>query len=188
MTRRCLLTLLAAIALPWLLFAAPAAHASIPPHYLIGSLDLDGYCASQGKQGVSLDGSTAYDWHCIASDGERFPISFEAACRQQYGQSAIDRIENFYAPFSVSCWRAAAPTSYITPDISAYCQKAQYHDAVVLLSSSTAYSWQCADFSRGSAVFYSIDMTDVCKWASGGYQAFDRFGDFRDPNSWQCIL
>ncbi|MDH6122694.1 hypothetical protein [Kitasatospora sp. GAS204B] len=184
MLRR-LLVLLCAI--PLLLAAASSANASIPPHYRIGTPDLNAYCASRGDTAAVLDGPTAYDWHCVTSQGARSRIYFDVACQQQYGQgNTTDRIENFYDPTSVSCWRVASLV-YVPPNLAAYCQRALHHDGVVL-TGATVYDWHCVDYSRAGASLYGISMPDVCIWSSGGYRAVDRFVDFYAPNSWRCFM
>jgi hypothetical protein len=69
-------------------------------------VNLDGYCKSLGDTGVSLDGKTAYDWHCVATNGEHIPyLSISKACQWTFGQTGfISRLRDFYDPNSWQCW------------------------------------------------------------------------------------
>lgn len=54
----------------------------------LGGLDLYGFCGSLGYSSASLDGSTAYDWHCDDDQGNTYPIDMNAACLWQYPTAA----------------------------------------------------------------------------------------------------
>lgn len=71
----------------------------------LGGADLDGYCRSLGNQGVSLDGTDAYSWRCVQSDGSHVGIDIGAACRFTWKDpGAIERLGNFFNPYSWECW------------------------------------------------------------------------------------
>jgi hypothetical protein len=54
----------------------------------LGGADLAGYCRSGGFAGISLDGPTAYDWHCLRPPSVRQGLSVIMACRWQYRDSS----------------------------------------------------------------------------------------------------
>jgi len=64
----------------------------------LGGVDLRRYCESMGQQ-VSLDGSTAYDWHC-----SRQAIDMHRACQSQYGDGAIDSMRDYNNVYSWRCY------------------------------------------------------------------------------------
>jgi hypothetical protein len=75
----------------------------------LGGVDLSGYCRSLGYTGVSLDGGTINDWHCVDSSGRRVGIDVGAACRWQYHQSgAVGRWDTFNDPNSWNCFGMAS--------------------------------------------------------------------------------
>jgi hypothetical protein len=56
-----------------------------PTYRTLGGLDLSGYCRSIGDVGgVSLDGTTAYDWHCVTGGGTHVSIDMNDACAWSY--------------------------------------------------------------------------------------------------------
>ncbi|MFD8089135.1 hypothetical protein [Streptomyces malaysiensis] len=72
-----------------------------------GGLDLDGYCKSIGNTGgVSLDGTTASDWHCVAPDGNHVSMSMDDACTYgyPYAASVFSRAADADDPHSWACW------------------------------------------------------------------------------------
>lgn len=70
----------------------------------LGGVDLNGYCQSLGDQGVSLDGSTAYDWHCVDPAGNHLSIDMDAACQWQYSDpNAVSVLGDVNDPKSWSC-------------------------------------------------------------------------------------
>jgi hypothetical protein len=71
----------------------------------LGGVNLDGYCRSIGDVRSTLVGKTAYDWRCVTSSGGKAGIDMTKACRWQYNDpEAIDRVSNFYDPYSWRCW------------------------------------------------------------------------------------
>jgi hypothetical protein len=80
------------------LSASPAA----PSHSVfLGEADLARYCRTQGFLGASLDGATAYDWHCIRSSKAKASLSVIEFCRWQYGSpTAMARYDDFHNPYS----------------------------------------------------------------------------------------
>lgn len=73
--------------------------------YDIGGLDLDTWCKHLGYGGVSLDGSTAYDWKCYISGGPHVGMDLNAACQWTYNNpTAFSRVLNFYDPYSWRCY------------------------------------------------------------------------------------
>jgi hypothetical protein len=64
-------------------------------------------------------------------------------------------------------------------DLNAYCRHVGY-DASKSLN-NTAYGWVCYTDSRMAAV----NVTDACRWQYG-LRAVGQYGDYNNPNSWQC--
>src|SRR5260370_6041662 len=73
---------------------------------ILGTIqNLAGYCQSIGDSTASLDGTTAYDWHCVAPSGQHIFLSMTSACRWQYHDSqALDRLVDYFDPYSWQCW------------------------------------------------------------------------------------
>jgi hypothetical protein len=161
----------------------PVAAAATGPQQF-GGLDLGAYCRSIGYSDAVLTGSTAYDWHCVAGDGSRHDLTFEAACRWTYGADAVDRIGSFKDPVSVGCWRVTA--TVITPAINDYCVSTG-HSAAALLG-TTAYDWHCVNYSRVDPVYFDVSLPAVCQYTVGNSATVDRFNNFYDSRSWQCRI
>jgi hypothetical protein len=69
------------------------------------SVDLNGYCKSQGHKGLIVSGSTAYSLYCQTNSGQRVGISVTNACQWTWGNSnVIARMGNFNDPNSWQCW------------------------------------------------------------------------------------
>ena len=82
-----------------------------PPSYApnlstkLGGVDLQSYCQSLGYVGVSLDGTTAYDWHCDTQSGNHVGIWMDDACGWQYSKNHTRALVNdFYDPGSWKCY------------------------------------------------------------------------------------
>lgn len=149
---------------------------------ILGSANnLSGYCQSIGDRSASLDGNTAYSWHCVTSSGSHVGMSLTAACRWQYQDSqAEDRMVNYFDPYSWECFTNAQRLGTAS-NLSGYCQS--IGDNSASLDGNTAYSWHCVT-SSGSHV--SISMTDACRWQYNNSGALDRLADYFDPYSWEC--
>jgi Concanavalin A-like lectin/glucanases superfamily len=79
-----------------------------------GTPDIDGYCRSLGYQGGSLDGATAYDWHCVSGGGSHVGLDLVRGCGWQYGEGTWQpRSRDFNNPYSWECWRATADYSAV---------------------------------------------------------------------------
>jgi hypothetical protein len=77
----------------------------------LGGVDMQGYCRSRGYSRADLQGATAYDWRCVDISGRRDQISMTDACRWQYATTeVIDRVADFYNPYSWQCWGTSTPT------------------------------------------------------------------------------
>jgi hypothetical protein len=150
--------------------ALPAAQASglidgatQPAGQRLGDLDFSSYCISQGYVGISLDGRTINDWHCVDSAGKKTGLDTGAACRNQYQTSAIGRWDNFNDPFSWSCFALAGGGSTNAQSIG-------WHDGVEdqrrIVGKQYTYSCQ-ANGTQDSALW----GTDVYTWDSRICQA-----------------
>lgn len=161
---------------------SPATAASTTPEQL-GGLDIGAYCRSIGYTDATLTGSTAYDWHCVAGDGSKHDLTFEAACRWTYGtDAAVDRIGNFADPTSTRCWRVTS--AVVTPAINDYCTSTG-HSAAALLG-TTVYDWHCVNYSRVDPVYFDVSLPAVCQYTVGSSATIDRFVNFNDASTWQC--
>lgn len=69
---------------------APAAYLKVDQEKLLGGLDLDGYCRSQGHVRSGLikpqigPGNAHGNWRCIKSNGELKLVVMSDACQWQY--------------------------------------------------------------------------------------------------------
>ena len=148
-----------------------------------GGLDLNSYCQARGYDGVSLDGTTAYDWHCDLG-GATYSIDMHDACGWQYGSAPGGWYPhyNYGDPYSWTCWRGSG-VNRGGLDLNSYCQARGYDG--VSLDGTTAYDWHC---DLGGAT-YGIDLVDACSWQyapaySGAWEP--RYSDFNNPYSWSC--
>jgi hypothetical protein len=137
------------------LSASPAA----PPHSVfLGEADLARYCRTQGFLGASLDGATAYDWHCIRSSKAKASLSVIELCRWQYGSpTAMARYDDFRNPYSWQCWDHVIVLG--RPQLEKYCQAHGYLSAV--LEGPTIDMWHCVSANGGRA---GIDEDSACRW------------------------
>jgi hypothetical protein len=53
----------------------------------LGKVDIARQCRLLGYAEASLDGTTAYDWHCVGPDRRKEGLSVIDACRRQYRQT-----------------------------------------------------------------------------------------------------
>ncbi len=76
------------------------------PHFiLLGPVDLNRYCQSLGDVRASLDGSTAYDWHCVTPSGNHVSIDVIKACQLEYNRSDATAIaSNIHDTSSWKCY------------------------------------------------------------------------------------
>ncbi len=71
----------------------------------LGGVNLNGYCKSIGDTGASLDGKTAFDWHCVTQSGAHVGITVTAACQWQYKRSDASALwNNYFSPYSWRCY------------------------------------------------------------------------------------
>ncbi|BFU46305.1 hypothetical protein [Krasilnikovia sp. MM14-A1004] len=165
------------------LIPVASASASTPSPAQLGGLDLGAYCRAIGWADAALTGPTAYDWHCVANDGRRGDLTFDAACRWTYSTGdAVDRIGDFRDPASVTCFRVTPTVT--TPDFEHYCT-ATGHSAAVLLGASV-YDWRCVSYSRAGPTYYNVYVRAVCQWTTAQTAAIDRFVNYSNARSWQC--
>ncbi|MDI6100795.1 hypothetical protein QLQ12_19470 [Actinoplanes sp. NEAU-A12] len=178
---RAVLLTVATLATALSVFAAPAGATPRTP-YDLGAPDLGGYCQSQGYTDAVLTGSTAYDWHCRGNDNRQADISFDEACRWTYVPRNVHRIGTFSDPASVRCWFVSNRQGG-APDFTRYCRSQGFDTAV--LSGDTAYDWHCRSSESGALA--DINVGQACFETYFGYR-LDRFTNFRDPHSWECLL
>jgi hypothetical protein len=71
-----------------------------------GGLDLQGYCTSIGAvNGVTLAGTTAYDWRCVTGTGAQVAMDLDDACQRQnpHEQAVFARTTAVADPHSWKC-------------------------------------------------------------------------------------
>lgn len=87
-------------------FYVPTGGICIESALVLGGIDVDAYCRYLGYSGARLDGSTAYDWHClnIYTGWVTGQLDMDDACDELYHEPAVARFANFYYPTSWQCW------------------------------------------------------------------------------------
>jgi hypothetical protein len=157
----------------------------------LGGVNLAGWCQEKGGVVVTLQGSTAYNWHCTAIDGREIPVSVLDACRFTYhDQSAVDWLGNFYNPYSWACFTNARQ---LPIDLNGYCKHKGF--AGVEIAGPTAYQIYClrdsgewVELSPNAEESTLLTPGRACQWTWGNMSAIARIANFNDPNSWQCFL
>jgi hypothetical protein len=140
-----------------LVLAAPGARHS----EFLGQPDLAAYCRDQGDAAASLDGTTAYDWHCLNRQGARESLSVIDACRWQYHSStATARFADIGVPDSWECWDRLIVLGVV--DLPGFCRSRGY--VTLSLDGRTTDSWSCVS---GSGTHVKIDPDAACRWQYG---------------------
>jgi hypothetical protein len=120
---------------------ALSAQPAIAHSVFLGPVDLGRYCQTTGFSGVSLDGQTAYDWHCVHLPSGRNSLSVIEACRWQYKSStATASYGKMSDPYSWQCWDHVIDLGRV--DLQRYCVAQGFKSAV--LEGSTDDKWYCA--------------------------------------------
>jgi hypothetical protein len=105
----------------------------------LGGVNLLGWCKEKGGDRVSLQGTTAYHWHCTALDGREIPVNVFEACKSTYHDpNAVDWLGNFFNPYSWACFTNARQLSI---DLNGYCKSKGYKGVEV--AGPTAYNIYC---------------------------------------------
>lgn len=165
-----------------LMATRPASTATSPGHSLfLGLTDMSGYCHSEGYAGVSLDGRTAYDWHCTRAPNVKSGISVTESCRWKYHDAkAVARYDNFHDPSSWQCWGSVENLGQI--DVTGYCQAQGYATAVA--RGATVDTWSCAS---ADGQWATINPDAACRWQFGAQVLVATVGNFNAPlNYWDC--
>ena len=93
--------------------SSTATSTPTPTPIPLGPVDLNRYCQSLGDVRESLDGSTAYDWHCVTSSGNHVNIDIIKACQLEYNRSDATAIaSNINDPSSWKCYYFNYPLSH----------------------------------------------------------------------------
>lgn len=153
-----------------------SAHSSF-----LGPVDLEKYCQATGFVDVSLDGKTAYDWHCVRLPAERSSLSVIEACRQQYKSStAIARYAEMGDPYSWQCWDHVNNLGRV--DLQQYCAARGFSSA--LLEGATDDTWYCVGDHRHQI---AIDPDSACRWQYGQQVLVAAEPHYRQPwEQWDC--
>jgi hypothetical protein len=124
----------------------------------LGEVDLAGYCRAQGYSGVSLDGTTAADWHCTRVPNVKDSLSVIEACRWQYHRSlALARYADARNPDSWQCWDDVVVLGRV--DLNTYCRA---HGSLAA-QWDAALGWNC----RGADRTILINADSACRWQFG---------------------
>jgi hypothetical protein len=169
---------LAGVLFGMFLSASPAA----PPHSIfLGQADLARYCRIHEQAAVSLDGTTAYDWHCTQPPAVKTSLSVIELCRWQYGSpTATARYDDFHNPYSWQCWDHIR--SLGRPDLEKYCRARGYSSAA--LEGPTIDMWHCVSANGGRA---GIDEDSACRWQYGSLVLVANPGLVNAPwERWDC--
>lgn len=181
----CLLLVVIRILLPPLLTPADAVT-------WLGGVNLIGWCKEKGGDRVSLQGTTAYHWHCMASDGREIFMNVFEACKSTYHDpNAVDWLGNYFNPYSWACFTNARQLRSI--DFAGYCKSQGYRDVDV--AGPTAYHIYCLKASRervevspNAECTTGLTPTKACQWTWRNSGVAARLPDYNNPHSWQCWL
>jgi hypothetical protein len=166
----------------WTFAGLTLAAQSAPFHSLyLGPADLEKYCQATGFTGVSLDGQTAYDWHCVQPSSGRASLSVIEACRWQYKSStATARYAEMSNPNSWQCWDHVIVLGRV--DLRKYCAAHGFTNS--LLEGSTADKWYCTGGHRGQL---AIDPDSSCRWQWGQRVLVATEPHYHQPwEHWDC--
>jgi hypothetical protein len=155
--------------------------AGTPRSVFLGEADLAGYCRTHGFTGVSLDGVTAYDWHCRRSPATRSSMSVIEVCRWQYRTAtATARYDDFHDPYSWQCWDHVVVLGRV--DLDRYCRAHGYVTAA--LDGLTIDTWHCVTANNGRT---GIDEDSACRWQYGSRLLVANPGLVDAPwDKWDC--
>jgi hypothetical protein len=95
------------VTLPPGVTATTVSLVNAPTYRQLGGLDLNSYCRSVGDTGgVSLDGTTANDWHCVTPTANHVSLDMDDACAWQYrfNEAAFSQYTAATDPYSWKCY------------------------------------------------------------------------------------
>jgi hypothetical protein len=155
---------------------APETHSQF-----LGQADLVQYCHALGYTDLSLDGPTAYDWHCTRPPAVKDSLSVIEGCRQQYHRAtATARYAEIANPDSWQCWDNVVVLGRV--NLAKYCQSQGYTSAS--LAGVTADKWSCVSTGRRSII---VDPDSACRWQYGSVALVATVAHFRAPwEHWEC--
>jgi hypothetical protein len=158
-----------------------AAQSAPARSVFLGPVDLGRYCQATGFTGVSLDGHTAYDWHCVQPPSGRSSLSVIEACRWQYrSPTATARYVKISDPHSWQCWDHVIVLGRV--NLQKYCAARGFTSP--LLEGSTADNWYCTGEHRRQI---AIDPDSSCRWQYGQQVLIANEPHYRQPwEHWDC--
>jgi hypothetical protein len=164
-----------------MLLTSPHATSSRPHSVFLGDADLARYCQMHEHAEASLDGTTAYDWHCTRPPALKISLSVIDLCRWQYrSPSATARYDDFHNPYSWQCWDHIR--SLGRPDLEKYCQARGHANAI--LDGPTINLWHCVS---AKGVRSGIDEDSACRWQYGPLVLVANPGLVNAPwEKWDC--
>lgn len=144
----------------------------------LGEVDLAGYCRAQGYSGVSLDGTTAADWHCTRAPNTKDSLSVIEACRWQYRRGqALARYADADNPDSWQCWDNVVVLGRV--DLNKYCLS---RGSFAARWDATG-GWNC----RGADRKVVINVDSACRWQFGTQVLVAGPAPFHAPwEQWDC--
>ena len=156
----------------------------------LGGVNLNTYCRAVFGQGFKsvLIGSTAGDWTCERSAGNRRPISVQQACNMQYsGRGIVAKALDWNDPGSWRCFKAgySRPTGRILGglDLTGYCRATFGQGFKAVTLGSGAGDWTC-ERSAGDRRPISVQKACEMQYQARPIKAVAL--DANDAGSWRC--
>jgi hypothetical protein len=171
-----------------------------------------GYCQTLGYTGVTLDGTTAYDWHC-SRPGTKAAFNFDALCRWQFssyisqhrrfGSAAVGRFTSFYNAYTWECEQTTYRLGVLNTaaQMNRFCATRQPGAWASLYDQKgppyNAGSWWCLYYDNAHTLRgWPFGNTDQMDTPNGGVCSTlfpnrnptpgGRVGNWYDPYSWEC--
>lgn len=157
----------------------------------IGGVNLNAYCQKTFGAGFKsvLIGTTAGDWTCERSAGNRRPISVKDACTMQYGKAGLKARALKWS--DATSWRCFQTVSVPPPpvqkgvNLNNYCVKTFGSSFKSVLIGKTAGDWTC---ERSAGDRRPISVKDACVMQYGNAVKQAKALDWNNPLSWVCVL
>jgi len=153
-----------------------------PAHSVfLGMADIERYCRARGYSAASLDGATAYDWHCTGVAGAKDSLSVIEACRWRYSHpTATARFDDIRNPHSWQCWDQVVILGRV--DLNSYCRSMGYAKAA--MKGPTVDLWRCVSTNHREL---PIDPDSACRWQYGARLQVANIAHYKSPwEQWDC--
>ena len=153
------------------------------------SVDLDAYCKRHNPYydaSFQYTSDHAYSGKCILGNGGSTDVDVDAACGDQYGATATDRLTSFRPPVW-NCFKDMSYAGKITQDMMTQYSQHIKHDntlTVILVNADpAAYGWKI-QYADGR--LEDIDLYNLCNYYYKTGYAMDRLPNAYDAYSWTC--